>query len=165
MSLASHVGGSLNLLEESPQHCITLELPTPVLSNNELEKKYGTSIIVIFRLKQSTHTSGQMDSPVHWKTDCIVFANMLQMLLKMASPSSFYQIEVLIVGTHKFPPYSQWLLFINDLIRKGLRGKDWFAGRGRRCLGNASLCNAHWIWCLRGKSIPRVSNHTRHEKT
>jgi glutamate synthase (NADPH/NADH) large chain len=38
MSLASHVGGSLNLLEESPEHCITLELPTPILSNSELER-------------------------------------------------------------------------------------------------------------------------------
>jgi glutamate synthase (NADPH) large chain len=38
MSLSSHVGGSLNLLEETPEHCITLELPTPILSNNELEK-------------------------------------------------------------------------------------------------------------------------------
>src|SRR5258708_10426119 len=38
MSLSTHVGGSLNLLEESPEHCITLELPIPILSNNELEK-------------------------------------------------------------------------------------------------------------------------------
>lgn len=38
MSLKSYVGGSLNLLEESPQHCIKLELPTPILSNSELEK-------------------------------------------------------------------------------------------------------------------------------
>ncbi len=38
MSLASHVGGSLNLLEESPEHCITLELPTPILTNGELER-------------------------------------------------------------------------------------------------------------------------------
>jgi len=38
MSLASHVGGSLNLLEESPEHCITLELPTPILTNSELER-------------------------------------------------------------------------------------------------------------------------------
>ena len=38
MSLASHVGGSLNLLEETPEHCITLELPTPILTNGELEK-------------------------------------------------------------------------------------------------------------------------------
>jgi glutamate synthase (NADPH/NADH) large chain len=38
MSLCTHVGGSLNLLEESPEHCLTLELPSPVLSNNELEK-------------------------------------------------------------------------------------------------------------------------------
>jgi glutamate synthase (NADPH/NADH) large chain len=38
MSLASHVGGSLNLLEESPEHCITLELPTPIITNSELER-------------------------------------------------------------------------------------------------------------------------------
>ena len=38
MSLASHVGGSLNLLEETAEHCIMLELPVPVLSNTELEK-------------------------------------------------------------------------------------------------------------------------------
>jgi glutamate synthase (NADPH/NADH) large chain len=38
MSLCTHVGGSLNLLEESPEHCLTLELPSPVLSNTELEK-------------------------------------------------------------------------------------------------------------------------------
>ncbi len=38
MSLATHVGGSLNLLEETPEHCITLELPIPILSNSDLEK-------------------------------------------------------------------------------------------------------------------------------
>lgn len=38
MSLTTHVGGSLNLLDESPEHCITLELPSPILSNNQVEK-------------------------------------------------------------------------------------------------------------------------------
>jgi len=38
MSLISYVGGSQNLLDETPNHCLTLELPQPVLTNNELEK-------------------------------------------------------------------------------------------------------------------------------
>lgn len=38
MSLVSYVGGSLNLLEESPFHCRMVELHQPVLTNKELEK-------------------------------------------------------------------------------------------------------------------------------
>ena len=38
MSLASRVGGSINLLEESPEQCLSLEFPTPILTNDELEK-------------------------------------------------------------------------------------------------------------------------------
>lgn len=38
MSLVSYVGGSLNLLEESPSHCRMVELHQPVLTNKELEK-------------------------------------------------------------------------------------------------------------------------------
>ena len=38
MSLTSYVGGGLNLLEESPEHCRMVELHQPVLTNKELEK-------------------------------------------------------------------------------------------------------------------------------
>jgi glutamate synthase (NADPH/NADH) large chain len=38
MSLVSYVGGSLNLLEETPEHCRTVELHQPILSNKDLEK-------------------------------------------------------------------------------------------------------------------------------
>ena len=38
MSLVSYVGGSLNLLDESPYHCRMVELHQPVLTNNDLEK-------------------------------------------------------------------------------------------------------------------------------
>ncbi|MFN6947223.1 MAG: glutamate synthase large subunit, partial [Cytophagaceae bacterium] len=38
MSLISYVGGSLNLLNESPMHCKIVELKQPVLSNKDLEK-------------------------------------------------------------------------------------------------------------------------------
>ncbi|MBX9852540.1 MAG: glutamate synthase large subunit [Cytophagaceae bacterium] len=38
MSLVSYVGGSQNLLEETPQHCRQVELNQPVLTNKDLEK-------------------------------------------------------------------------------------------------------------------------------
>jgi glutamate synthase (NADPH) large chain len=38
MSLISDVGGLSNLLSETPEHCRTLELSQPVLTNKELEK-------------------------------------------------------------------------------------------------------------------------------
>ncbi len=38
MSLQSYVGGSLNLLDESPRHCHKIEIRQPVLSNENLEK-------------------------------------------------------------------------------------------------------------------------------
>jgi glutamate synthase (NADPH) large chain len=38
MSLVSYVGGSENLLDESPLHCRTVELHQPVLNNKDLEK-------------------------------------------------------------------------------------------------------------------------------
>ncbi len=38
MSLVSYVGGSLNLLDETPLHCRIVELHQPVLTNRDLEK-------------------------------------------------------------------------------------------------------------------------------
>src|SRR6186713_3760179 len=37
MSLATFVGNNGNLLDETPEHCITLELPNPILTNKELD--------------------------------------------------------------------------------------------------------------------------------
>ncbi len=38
MSLASFIGSERNLLDETPQHCHTLKLKHPILSNHDLEK-------------------------------------------------------------------------------------------------------------------------------
>jgi glutamate synthase (NADPH/NADH) large chain len=38
MSLTSYIGIERNLLEETPQHCHTLKLPHPILTNYDLEK-------------------------------------------------------------------------------------------------------------------------------
>jgi glutamate synthase (NADPH/NADH) large chain len=38
MSLQSYMGGSLNLLNETPRHCHKVEITQPVLSNEELQK-------------------------------------------------------------------------------------------------------------------------------
>src|ERR1035438_9150256 len=38
MSLTSYIGTERNILEETPQHCHTLKLPNPLLTNRDLEK-------------------------------------------------------------------------------------------------------------------------------
>ncbi len=38
MSLISYIGTERNILEETPQHCHTLKLPHPILTNGDLEK-------------------------------------------------------------------------------------------------------------------------------
>ncbi|MDD8017137.1 MAG: glutamate synthase large subunit [Bacteroidota bacterium] len=38
MSLTSYIGTERNILEETPQHCHTLKLPHPILTNYDLEK-------------------------------------------------------------------------------------------------------------------------------
>src|SRR5438477_499582 len=38
MSLTSYIGTERNILDETPQHCHTLKLPHPILSNRDLEK-------------------------------------------------------------------------------------------------------------------------------
>src|SRR5947207_786629 len=38
MSLTSYIGTERNILAETPQHCHTLKLPQPILSNRDLEK-------------------------------------------------------------------------------------------------------------------------------
>ena len=38
MSLTSYIGTERNILAETPQHCHTLKLPQPILTNRDLEK-------------------------------------------------------------------------------------------------------------------------------
>ena len=38
MSLISYIGTERNILAETPQHCHTLKLPHPILTNRDLEK-------------------------------------------------------------------------------------------------------------------------------
>src|SRR5580658_6451329 len=57
MSLTSYIGTERNILEEAPQHCHTLKLPHPILTNRDLEKLrrvswgdfLGTTLQAVFR--------------------------------------------------------------------------------------------------------------------
>jgi len=58
MSLTSYIGTERNILEETPQHCHTLKLPNPLLTNRDLEKLrrvstsdlLGTTLPMLFRV-------------------------------------------------------------------------------------------------------------------
>jgi glutamate synthase (NADPH/NADH) large chain len=122
MSLTSHVGGSLNLLEETPAHCVTLELPTPVLANNDLEKiRYidhrhlqTKTIYTYFRAdgKPGSLQRG-LDRICGYVTDAIEDGFTIIILSDRSFDSGHAQIPSLLVtaAVHQ------------DLIRKGLRGK------------------------------------------
>jgi glutamate synthase (NADPH) large chain len=59
MSLTSYIGTERNILEETPQHCHTLKLPHPILTNKDLEKLrrvswgdfLGTTLPAVFRVE------------------------------------------------------------------------------------------------------------------
>jgi glutamate synthase (NADPH) large chain len=122
MSLASHVGGSLNLLEESPEHCITLELPTPVLSNNELEKiRYidhrHLQTKTIYTYFKADGKPGSLEKGLNrvcqYVNDAIEDGFTIILLSDRSFDSGHAQIPSLlaVAAVH------------HDLIRKGLRGK------------------------------------------
>jgi len=122
MSLATHVGGSLNLLKESPEHCITLELPTPVLSNNELEKiryiDHGhLQTKTIYTYFKADGEPGSLEKGLNrvcqYVTDAIEDGFTIIILSDRSFDSGHAQIpSLLAVGAVH-----------HDLIRKGLRGK------------------------------------------
>jgi len=122
MSLASHVGGSLNLLEESPEHCITLELPTPILSNNELEKiryiDHGhLQTKTIYTYFKADGQPGSLEKGLNrvcqYVTDAIEDGFTIIILSDRSFDSGHAQIPSLlaVAAVH------------HDLIQKGLRGK------------------------------------------
>jgi glutamate synthase (NADPH) large chain len=122
MSLASHVGGSLNLLEETAEHCITLELPVPILSNNELEKiRYidhrhlqTKTIYTYFRADgQPGSLERGLNRICQYVTDAIEDGFTIIILSDRSFDSGHAQIPSLLVTAAVH----------HDLIRKGLRGK------------------------------------------
>ncbi|MBM3177281.1 MAG: glutamate synthase large subunit [Bacteroidetes bacterium] len=122
MSLASRVGGSLNLLEETPEHCVTLELPVPILSNNELEKiRYidhrhlqTKTIYTYFRADgQPGSLEKGLNRICQYVTDAIEDGFTIINLSDRSFDSGHAQIPSLLVTAAVH----------HDLIRKGLRGK------------------------------------------
>ncbi|MFM8741390.1 MAG: glutamate synthase large subunit [Cytophagales bacterium] len=122
MSLASHVGGSLNLLEESPEHCITLELPTPILSNAELEKiRYidhrHLQTKTIYTYFKADGAAGSLEKGLNrvcqYVTDAVEDGFTIIILSDRSFDSGHAQIPSLlaVAAVH------------HDLIRRGLRGK------------------------------------------
>ena len=66
MSLTSYIGTERNILDETPQHCHTLKLPHPILTNRDLEKLrrvsqgdfLATTLPMLFRVEDGETGSG-----------------------------------------------------------------------------------------------------------
>lgn len=122
MSLASHVGGSLNLLEETPEHCITLELPNPILTNKELDKiRYidhrHLQTKTIYTYFKADGKAGSLEKGLNricqYVNDAIEDGFTIIILSDRSFDSGHAQIPSLLVTAAVH----------HDLIRKGLRGK------------------------------------------
>jgi glutamate synthase (NADPH/NADH) large chain len=122
MSLASHVGGSLNLLEESPEHCITLELPTPILTNTELEKiRYIDHLHLqtktIYTYFRADGKAGSLENGLNRVCQYVEDAIEDGFTIIILSDRSFDS------GHTQIPSLLAVAAVHHDLIRKGLRGK------------------------------------------
>lgn len=122
MSLASHVGGSLNLLEESPEHCITLELPTPILTNTELEKiRYidhrHLQTKTIYTYFRADGKAGSLENGLNRVCQYVEDAIEDGFTIIILSDRSFDS------GHAQIPSLLAVAAVHHDLIRKGLRGK------------------------------------------
>ena len=80
MSLTSYIGTERNILEETPQHCHTLKLPHPMLTNRDLEKLrrvstsdlLATTLPMLFRVaggEQGTGARARRAVPQRFASD------------------------------------------------------------------------------------------------
>jgi glutamate synthase (NADPH/NADH) large chain len=122
MSLLSYVGGSANLLTETPKHCHTLELPQPVLTNKDLEKiRYidhrhfqTKTIYTYFRADGKPGTLEKaLERICRYAVDAVEDGFSIILLSDRSFDSSHAQIPSLLVmaAVH------------HHLIRNGMRGK------------------------------------------
>lgn len=122
MSLVSYVGGSLNLLEESPRHCHQVELNQPILTNKDLEKLrnldqdyFQTKTINIFF--KSDETSGTLEKALNricnYAADAVEDGFSIILLSDRSIDSSHAPIPSLLATSAVH----------HHLMRKGLRGK------------------------------------------
>jgi glutamate synthase (NADPH/NADH) large chain len=122
MSLVSYVGGSQNLLEEGPKHCLQLELPQPVLTNKDLEKiryidnhHFQTKTIHIYF--KADGQPGSLEKALNrvcqYAADAVEDGFSIILLSDRSFDSSHAQIPTLLATAAVH----------HHLIRKGLRGK------------------------------------------
>ena len=122
MSLATQVGGSLNLLEETAEHCITLQLRSPLLSNAQLEKiRYidhrHLQTKTIFTYFRATGKPGALEDGLQRICDYVTDAIEDGYTIIILSDRSFDS------GHAQIPSLLATAAVHHHLIRQGLRGK------------------------------------------
>jgi len=122
MSLVSYVGGSLNLLDESPKHCRQVELKQPILTNKDLEKLrnldqdyFQTKTINIFF--KADETPGMLEKALsricNYASDAVEDGFSIILLSDRSIDSSHAPISSLLATSAVH----------HHLMKKGLRGK------------------------------------------
>ena len=122
MSLVSYVGGSLNLLEESPEHCRVVELHQPILANKDLEK--------LRHLDQKHFQTKQLDAYFNADGKTGGLEKALKRLCQYASDAVNDGYSIILLSDRKIdsghaaiPTLLATAAVHHHLIREGLRGK------------------------------------------
>ncbi|MDF2457027.1 MAG: gltB [Cytophagaceae bacterium] len=124
MSLVSYVGGSLNLLDETPLHCRIVELHQPILANKDLEKLRGldqsyfqTKTISTYFKVDGEGSVGALEKALNricqYAVDAVEDGYSIILLSDRTIDSSHAPIPSLLATAAVH----------HHLIRKGLRGK------------------------------------------
>jgi len=122
MSLVSYVGGSMNLLDESPLHCRQVELNQPILTNKDLEKirqmdqsYFQTKTInITFKADgQAGYLEKALSRVCTYAADAVEDGYSIILLSDRAIDSSHAAIPSLLATSAVH----------HHLMRKGLRGK------------------------------------------
>ena len=121
MSLISYVGGFQNLLDETSKHCLTIELPQPVLTNKELEKiryvdheHFQTKTInILFNTARPDALEKALNRVCQYSQDAVEDGYSIILLSDRLMDSSHAPIPSLLAVSAVH----------HHLIRKGLRAK------------------------------------------
>ncbi len=164
MSLMSFVGRERNLLDETPEHCAQLKLPHPVLLNEDIDKLraidhngYRCAVLPITFFA----SIGENELEASLKELCLAAER------KIDQGYSLIILSDREVSESKAPIPS--LLAVaavhRHLVKVQKRASDRTHHRNRRGARRHALRHAHRLRRERGKSLPRLRAHCRHEGT
>ncbi len=157
MSLTSYIGTERNILDETPQHCHTLKLPHPILTNRDLEK--------LRRVSQGDFLATTLPMLFAVEEGAKGLERALSQLCRRASLAIQSGYTLLILSDRgldeEYAPIPSLLALAavhNHLVREETRTQVALDYRIRRAARGDALRAADRVRRQRGESLPGAGN-------